>query len=639
MIKLTNVSLRRGPRELIENATASIHDGHKVGLTGANGCGKSSLMALIMGELIADNGHCYVPKNTVISHVAQETPAAAKEAIEAVLDGDPELRQIEQAIELAKNSSDGTLVAELYSRYETINGYTARHRAKRLMQGLGFQPDQYQKKVSEFSGGWRMRLNLASALMCRSDLMLLDEPTNHLDLETVIWLEDWLRGYKGSLLLISHDRDFLDRVCTHIMHIERQQLNIYSGNYSDFESRRAAMLAHQQAAYEKQQHEITHMKKYVERFRAKASKARQAQSRVKALERMTLATAAHVDSAFHFSFRDVDYLPNPMLRIKKADVGYGDELILENVNLSIIEGQRIGLLGRNGSGKSTLIKLLADEVAIGDLQLMRGTRKPAKGLKVGYFAQHQLEQLNDEDSPLQHLKRLDPDASEQSLRDYLGGYAFRGDMTTNPVKPFSGGEKARLVLAMIVYQQPNFLLLDEPTNHLDLDMRFALGVALQNFSGALVVVSHDRHLLRSVTDELYLVADKKVTVYDGDLDDYKIWLREQNMEAQQKKSSVNTAKNGMPIISKKEQRQQAADKRDALKPLTNKIKNLELKMETLQAEKEKLKNRLADPDIYTEQNKLELTQLLKKQAETEKPLLVLEEQWLLLNEELENVQR
>ena len=413
-------------------------------------------------------------------------------------------------------------MAHLLADMESIHGYSANSVAARLMHGLGFNAEQEQLPVSSFSGGWRMRLNLAQALMCRSDLLLLDEPTNHLDLEAVIWLEDWLRAYPGMLMLISHDRDFLDRVVTHIAHIEQQTLTLYTGNYSDFEVRRAQHLAHQQAQYEKQQREITHIQSFVDRFKAKASKARQAQSRVKALEKMTIISQAHVDSPFDFHFSTPENLPNPLLRLEDATAGYGDKTILQNINMNIVEGDRIGLLGHNGAGKSTLIKLLA-----GEISPQSGTRSPAKGINVGYFAQHQLEQLDKHASPLLHLQRIDPKATEQKLRSYLGGFAFQGDMATAQVAPFSGGEKARLVLALLVYQRPNLLLLDEPTNHLDLEMRLALTTALQEFEGALIVVSHDRHLLRTVADTLLLVADGAVNDFDGDLEDYRRWVRDQ----------------------------------------------------------------------------------------------------------------
>jgi len=476
MLNFSSLSLRRGVRELLHSVDAIIHRGQKVGLTGANGVGKSSLFALIRGELQPDAGDFTLPPNTVIAHVAQETPAVSRTALEYVLDGDQELRAIEQQLVIALETDQGELIAHLHGQLDAIDGYAAPSRAAQLLHGLGFSTDQEQRSVASFSGGWRMRLNLAQALMCRSDLLLLDEPTNHLDLDAVIWLEDWLCQYPGTLILISHDRDFLDRVVTYIAHIEQNGLTIYSGNYSSFELLRAERLAGQQAAFERQQREIAKMQRFVDRFKAKASKAKQAQSRVKALERMTLISQAHCDSPFNFTFKQPDVRANPLLQLQQAVVGYGDEPILSDVSMVLNEGARVGLLGHNGAGKSTLIKLLA-----GQQPILDGERQLAKAAKIGYFAQHQLEQLDDSVSPMLHLQRLDPGAREQELRTYLGHFAFNGDMAMSPVAPFSGGEKARLVLAMIVYQRPNLLLLDEPTNHLDLEMRYALMIALLGF--------------------------------------------------------------------------------------------------------------------------------------------------------------
>ncbi|MDH5358809.1 MAG: ATP-binding cassette domain-containing protein, partial [Gammaproteobacteria bacterium] len=519
MIKLNQLSVRRGVRVLFESANLTIHPGHKVGLTGANGTGKSSLFALFLGRLHADSGSVSIPDSWVISHVAQETPAVDTPAIDYVLQGDDEYTQLQQQLSKAEDEHDGHLQSELHDKLAAIDGYTARSRAGRLMHGLGFSGQQETLPVQSFSGGWRMRLNLAQALMCRSDLLLLDEPTNHLDLEAVYWLEEWLRNYLGTLVLISHDRDFLDRVVTQVVHIEQQRMKSYSGNYSDFELARAEHLANQQAAHQKQQREIAHIRSFVTRFKAKATKARQAQSRVKALERMELIAPAHVDSPFHFSFFPPLRLTAPLLTLDKVAVGYNEKSLISDVKLSLAPGDRIGLLGPNGAGKSTLIKLIA-----GVLPPLQGKRKEAKDICIAYFAQHQLEQLTVEESPLQHLQRLDRQASESDLRNFIGGFGFHGDDALSPVGPFSGGEKARLVLALLVYQKPAVLLLDEPTNHLDLEMRLALTLALQDFEGALVVVSHDRHLLRTVADDLWLVSEGKATVFDGDLDDYRQWL-------------------------------------------------------------------------------------------------------------------
>ena len=631
MLKLNHLSLRRGTRELLHDVSCIIHAGQRVGVTGANGVGKSSLFALITNQLQPDGGECSLPPGTVIAHVAQETPAADKSALDYVIDGDKELRAIEQQIALAEQANDGDKLAHLYSDMEAIGGYSAASRAGKLMHGLGFINTQEHVPVREFSGGWRMRLNLAQALMCRSDLLLLDEPTNHLDLEAVIWLEEWLQNYPGTLLLISHDRDFLDKAVTHIAHIERGTMTLYAGNYSAFEVRRAEQLANQQAAYEKQQREIAHVQSFVDRFRAKATKARQAQSRIKALERMTTISAAHIDSPFEFHFRRANKLPDLLLHLEKVSAGYAQSPVLNDITIDIQTGSRIGLLGFNGAGKSTFIKLLA-----GELPAISGERTEAKDINIGYFAQHQLEQLDLQASPLLHLQRLDPKATEKELRSFLGGFGFQDDMALAAVAPFSGGEKARLVLAMIVYQKPNLLLLDEPTNHLDLEMRYALSTALQEFEGAMIIVSHDRHLLRTVTDTLLLVADNKVTSFDGDVDDYRQWVNEQNREEKFTGGS-NGQQQTFPATNRKQQRQDAAALRKQLQPLRNKIKKLEQEMEKLNSEKKEILQRLSDSNLYEELNKPQLKQLLEQQADIVKRLQETEEHWLLANEELESL--
>ena len=629
MLKLTNLSLRRGPRELLQDVNLTIYHGHKVGITGGNGVGKSSLFALILGHLHADAGDISLPNSLIVAHVAQETPALDTTAIEYVLDGDVQLRQLEQQIKRAEENNEGEVLAHLYSEMEAIDGYTANSRAATLLNGLGFTTAQETAPVKQFSGGWRMRLNLAQALMCRSDILLLDEPTNHLDLDAVIWLETWLKNYKGTLLLISHDRDFLDNVADNIAHIENQRITLYSGNYSAFEVRRAEHLATQQSAYEKQQREVQHMHKFVERFKAKASKAKQAQSRVKALERMELIAPAHVDSPFNFSFRQVDKMPNPLITLDEAAIGYSDVPLLSKIKLTIHPGDRIGLLGHNGAGKSTLIKLLS-----GELKILKGDLTAAKELNIGYFAQHQLEQLDFTASPLLHLQRLDPKATESDLRKYLGGFAFNNDMAIEPVAPLSGGEKARLVLALVVYQKPNLLLLDEPTNHLDLEMRHALTVAMQEYEGAMIIVSHDRHLLRTVTDTLLLVADGRVTEFDGSLEDYRTWLSQQNKKASS--ASIEENNNIDDAQSKKQLRQQSAEKRKLLKPLQNKLKKLEKQMEELSSSKESLEEKLADNEIYNEKNKDLLKSLLEEQGQVDNNLQQVEIDWLEVSEELES---
>lgn len=629
MLKFSDLSLRRGPRELLHDVDLTIHPGQKVGITGSNGVGKSSLFALILGDLHADSGDVFLPKNLIIAHVAQETPALDSLAIEYVLDGDVQLRHLEKEIKKAEQNNQGETLAHLYSEMEAIDGYTAKSRAATLLSGLGFTTEQETAEVKQFSGGWRMRLNLAQALMCRSDILLLDEPTNHLDLDAVIWLETWLKNYKGTLLLISHDRDFLDNVADNIAHIEHQSITLYSGNYSAFEIRRAEYLSTQQSAYEKQQREVLHMQKFVERFKAKATKAKQAQSRVKALERMELIAPAHVDSPFNFHFRQAEKMPNPLVSLVDADIGYTEQALLSKVKLTIHPGDRIGLLGHNGAGKSTLIKLLS-----GELKTLAGDYIEAKELNIGYFAQHQLEQLDFEASPLLHLQRIDPKATESDLRKYLGGFAFNNDMAVEPVAPLSGGEKARLVLALVVYQKPNLLLLDEPTNHLDLEMRHALTIAMQEFEGAMIIVSHDRHLLRTVTDNLLLVANGRVVEFDGSLEDYRTWL---SQESKTSTTIEETTTNFDDSQNKKLIRKNSAEKRKLLKPLQNKIKSLEKKMEKLSLTKDELEEKLADNDIYSESNKSILKDLLEEQGNVNNDLQQVEIDWLEASEELENV--
>ena len=629
MLKFTNLSLRRGPRELLQDVDLTIYHGQKVGITGSNGVGKSSLFALILGHLHADLGDVFLPKNLIIAHVAQETPALDSTAIEYVLDGDIQLRQLEKQIAEAEEKNQGEALAHLYSEMEAIDGYSANSRAATLLNGLGFTTAQENSAVKQFSGGWRMRLNLAQALMCRSDILLLDEPTNHLDLDAVIWLEAWLKNYKGTLLLISHDRDFLDNVADNIAHIENQGITLYSGNYSAFEVRRAEYLASQQSAFEKQQREVQHMHKFVERFKAKASKAKQAQSRVKALERMELIAPAHVDSPFNFTFKKAEKMPNPLISLDDVAIGYTEEPLLSKIQFTIHPGDRIGLLGHNGAGKSTLIKLLS-----GELDVLKGKLTAAKELNIGYFAQHQLEQLDFAASPLLHLQRLDPKASESDLRKYLGGFAFNNDMAIEPVAPLSGGEKARLVLALVVYQKPNLLLLDEPTNHLDLEMRHALTIAMQEFEGAMIIVSHDRHLLRTVTDNFLLVANGRVNEFDGSLEDYRTWLSQENKK--KSTTAIEIKENNDDGQSKKQQRQQSAEKRRSLKPLQNKLKKLEKQMEELSSSKESLEEKLADNDIYDKENKELLKNLLEEQGQVDSSLQQVEIDWLEVSEELES---
>ncbi|MBL1375983.1 ABC transporter ATP-binding protein [Zobellella iuensis] len=631
MITLSQIELLRGGRPLLKDASATVHGGQKVGLVGKNGCGKSSLFALFKGELGIDSGQFVLPADWQLASVAQETPALDCSALDYVIDGDREYRRLCRELEQAETRHDGIAIAELHGKLETHGGYHVHARAAGLLHGLGFASEAQSRPVSAFSGGWRMRLNLAQALICRSDLLLLDEPTNHLDLDAVIWLERWLNSYPGTLILISHDRDFLDAVVGRIIHIDNSQLNEYTGNYSDFERMRAEQLALQQSMYEKQQRALSHMQSYVDRFRYKASKAKQAQSRLKAMERMELILPAHVDSPFSFSFRPPNSLPTPLIAMEKLAAGYGGQPVLSNIKLNLVPGSRIGLLGRNGAGKSTFIKLLA-----GELEPLSGTLEASKGIALGYFAQHQLESLHPEESPLTHLARLDPRATEQSLRDYLGGFDFGGDKVKEPVGPFSGGEKARLVLALIVYQKPNLLLLDEPTNHLDLDMREALTLALQAFEGAMVIVSHDRHLLRATTDEFYLVDSGRVQPFEGDLDDYHQWLVEQEKAAQPESSP--TAGDNSAQARKAEKRRQA-ELRQQSQPLRKAIARLEQQMEQCQQRLATIEQDLAEPEIYAAENKARLQQLLQSQSPLQQQLAEAEAEWLELQEQLESLEQ
>lgn len=621
VIKLSQLSLRRGPRLLFENANLLIHPGQRVGLTGANGTGKSSLFAMVRGELHADQGELSFPSGWVIAHVAQETPAVDTNALDYVLEGDAQLSRLLADLAVAENNADGHQQTHLHDQLTLIDGYTGRSRAAKLLHGLGFTPEQQSQPVRAFSGGWRMRLNLAQALMCRSDLLLLDEPTNHLDLEAVYWLEEWLRQYSGTLLVISHDREFLDRVVNQIAHIEQQAIKLYSGNYSDFEQARAEHLANQQAAHAKQQREIAHIRSFITRFKAKATKAKQAQSRVKALERMEKIAPAHVDSPFHFEFFEPRRLSTPILALDKVSVGYSDTPLLENIKLSLNAGDRIALLGPNGAGKSTLIKLIA-----GELAPLAGKRREGKDIEIGYFAQHQLEQLRPDESPLQHLQRLDRDANEQDLRNFIGGFGFHGDNALQKVAPFSGGEKARLVLALLVYQRPALLLLDEPTNHLDLEMRLALTMALQEFEGALVVVSHDRYFLRNVSDDLWLVADGKAGEFDGDLEDYRLLRLTKDSADDDKATGTN---------NKKADRQAAAQQRQKLQPLRKQQQAAEKAMDKLHQQLQELETALADTTLYEATNKDRLKNLLQQQADYKAELEQTELAWLETSEQLE----
>jgi ATP-binding cassette subfamily F protein 3 len=639
MLNLTNINLRRGQKVLVQDVSFQLHAGQRMGLIGANGSGKSSLFAMLMGELEADDGELGLHPKDVIAHVAQESPHGSGAAIDYVMDGDTELRDVQSAIadHEADETADDAALHVLHERMEAIDGFSAEARAARLLHGLGFASTEIRKPVREFSGGWRMRLNLARALMCRSDILLLDEPTNHLDLPAILWLERWLRGYEGILMVISHDRDFLDQVCTRIAHIEHQRISLFTGNYSQFEAQRAEQLAQQQALYARQQKDIAHIQSYVDRFRYKASKARQAQSRLKMLERMQKIAPAHVDSPFRFHFIEPKKQPQHLLSLIDASIGYRERnsnvTVLSSVDINLSAGDRIGLLGVNGAGKSTLVKALSTGSTVLD-----GERVIGKDTNIGYFAQHQLELLKPEQSPIDHLREFAPGDREQDLRNFLGRFGFSGDRIFEPTAPFSGGEKARLVLALMIRQQPNLLLLDEPTNHLDLEMRQALSVALIEYTGALVVISHDRHLLRSVCDELLIVHDGKVDRFKRSLDEYPAWLKEQ--EAGQNPQGNDADGDGVPkTVNKKQQRQQQAQRRTRLKPLYDKVREIEKQLTSNRSRLETLNQQLADESIYVDADrKEELSELMQEQAAVAAEIESLEWNWLEASESLETAQ-
>ena len=622
MIQLRDITLRLGPDPLLEDARLTVHAGRKLGLVGANGTGKSTLFALLRGELSVDAGEVSIPSDWRMAWMAQETPGVPRPAIEYVLDGDSALRAAEAEVEAAEASGDGERIAYAHADFGAAEGYDARARAGILLHGLGFDPAVQERAVSEFSGGWRVRLNLARALMAPSDLLLLDEPTNHLDLETVIWLEQWLQNYTGTLILIAHDRDFLDAVAEGIVQIEHRRLHQYTGGYSAFERQRAERLAQQQALYERQQREIAHMEQFIDRFRAKATKARAAQSRIKALERMETVAPAHVDSPFHFQFPPAPDAGNPLIGFEDLSLGYANAPILSGLRQTLAPGDRIGLLGRNGAGKSTLIRALA-----GDLAPLGGRIQRARNLAVGYFAQHQLEQLDAQASPVVHLQRLSPNADPQKLRSFLGGFDFRGNQALDPVAPFSGGEKARLVLAMLVWQAPNLLLLDEPTNHLDLEMRHALNVALQAFEGAVVVVSHDRSLLESTVADYWLVAEGTVRDFKGDLNDYRRWLAQQERDSRRAARAPTAA---APAAAAKPARGEGR-----LRPLEKRLRAAEAAFEAVDARLDAIEAQLADPAIYAEGAEATLQSLLDEQQREQTEKTRAEAEWMAAEEALQ----
>ena len=646
MIRLQKFSLIRGTKLLFDLADLTINPGEKVGLIGTNGSGKSTLFAMLRDELHTDSGSIDYPKQWRVAHVAQETPALERAAVDSVIDGDTTLRALESelaAVEAQGEDADGNRIGELYAHLADADAYTARSRAEQLLVGLGFSEAQFENPVASFSGGWRMRLNLAQALMCPSDLLLLDEPTNHLDLDAIIWLESWLKNYAGTMIVISHDRDFLDGVTNVIARIDERKLKRYSGNYSAFERQRAAQLELAQSLQEKQQRKRAHLQSFIDRFKAKATKAKQAQSRIKALARMEELAPLRAAAEFSFEFREPERAPNPLLVLDQVDTGYRNEsnqekIIVGNITFTLQAGQRIGLLGVNGAGKSTLIKTIA-----GDLSPLHGDKHLGKGLVVGYFAQQQLEMLQHDDSPLMHLMRIAPNAREQELRDFLGRFNFPGEMVKSPIAPFSGGEKARLALALIVWQRPNLLLLDEPTNHLDLETREALTEALAQFDGTLILVSHDRHLLRATTDEFLIVADGQLTSFDGDLDDYRDWLFKTRVKtsASANEPSKTAAPVSTPITDRKEDKRIDAKERQRLssqrKPLEKRLQKIEAEIGDAQRQKASIESTLADSTVYEEPRKTELTQLLEKQQRCTALLEQLESEWLEIQESLEQI--
>ncbi len=631
MIHFRNLSLARGARRLIDQANLQIHAGWRVGLVGANGSGKSSLFSLLKGELQAEGGDFLLPASWQIAVVAQETPALEKPAIEYVLDGDTELRQIQAKLLVIESMPEKAQeMGELHARLNDIGGYGARSRAASLLSGLGFAEEQFERAVATFSGGWRMRLNLAQALVSRSELMLLDEPTNHLDLDAVVWLEKWLASFRGTLMVVSHDRDFLDGCVSHIVQLDQPRMTLYTGNYTSFETQRAAQLAVQQSLHEKQQRRVAHLQSYISRFRAQATKARQAQSRLKALDRMQLVSAAHVDTPFDFSFLKPEQGPDPLLTLADTDVGYDGQAILAGIQWTLRPGARIGLLGPNGAGKSTLIKLLS-----GETSTLRGHFSQGRGLNIGYFAQHQLEQLRPEESALRHLMRLEPLTREQELRNYLGGFDFRGDMVDCPVSPFSGGEKSRLALALLIRTRPNLLLLDEPTNHLDLEMRHALNVAMAEYEGSLVLVSHDRSLMRSVCDDFLLVADGRVQPFPGDVDDYLEWLRLRRQE------QIHAGAVPEENASGRQKHQMAKQEREVLlqkkRVLKKELQGLDRNLSVWAEEKSTLDRQLADPLFYQNPDANQLRVMNKRHAELVQWIDEAESRWLMAQEQMDGL--
>ena len=623
MIHLTNVTLKRGAKTLFAGLDLTVHAGHRAAVVGRNGVGKTSLFLLLRGRLLPEEGDVRVPRSWTVAHLAQETEASPRSTLDWTMDGDRPLRAVERRIEAAEAKGDHRRLAALYAELEAIDGYTAEARAGRILDGLGFDAEDFSRPVADFSGGWRIRLNLAQTLMCRSDLLLLDEPTNHLDLDAVLWLEQWLVRRAGTTLLISHDRDFLDRTATEIVHLERRRARAYRGGYSSFERQRSERLALEQATFEKQERRAREIRAFVTRFGAKATKARQARSRMRELERLALAAPAHADSTYRFDFPNPEKVSNPLLLVEDASLGYGEEPVLAGVHLTLRAGARVGLLGRNGAGKSTLMRAIA-----GELPFVAGRFERGRNAPVGYFAQHTTETLVPAKTPMEHLAAADPGATDQIIRNYLGGWGFPGDAAFARAALLSGGEKARLALALIAWRKPALLLLDEPTNHLDLDMRHALTVALQSYAGAIVVVSHDRHLLGSTVDELLLVADGRVAPYDGTLDEYRDWLLGRD-------DAAALAEPRAARDSAAERRRAGAMTRARLKPLRDELRAIEERLSATQSKLESITAVLADTEAYQRLSGEEVTDLVTRHKRYQHRVEHLEAQWMTVSEKLD----
>jgi len=634
MISLNNIMLMRGSQILLRNVSLVIHKGQRTGIIGRNGCGKTSLFRALSGDIALEEGEIEMPNGLRRSSMAQETPGSSRSALDFVLDAHVDFRRLEESIKQAEESGNDLLLAELFGKLEEIDGYDITHRAERLLSGLGFAVDEFDRPVSNFSGGWRVRLNLAAALMCPSDLLMLDEPTNHLDLEATVWLEQWLQGYQGTLLLISHDRTFLDSVINNVMSFDNGGLDSYKGNYSSYEKQRAERMALQQALYVKQQRRKSEIQDFVRRFSAKATKAKQAQSRLKELHRMEDIAPAHVDSPFRFQFPELDEPSSYLMQMDSLSIGF-DKPLVDKIELNIRSESRFGLLGFNGSGKSTLLKILS-----GQMQQLDGDIIRSKKLKIGYFAQHQVDELDQQATPIELIQKEEGYATEQQIRDYLGGFDFRGARVSETIKNFSGGEKARLALAKVAWQKPNLLLLDEPTNHLDLEMCHALTVALQSYQGAMVVVSHDRHLLVNTVDEFHSIHKGVFAEFKGDLKDYEKWLSTQTFSDFDAKAetveATSAAAQPKLKLDKKEKRQQAADRREKLAPLNKQERRLEAEIEKIQSKLAKIEFSLADENIYLEENKNDLNALIKEQGALKSKLASNEEEWLEIQEEIAN---